>query len=127
MKHELIQMQAQGGGAIVNIASIAGLAALPNACAYVAAKHGVVGLTKTAAIEYAESGIRVNAVCPGYIRTPMTEPMTQERSAAVLAQTPAKRLGDPQEIAEMVVWLCSERASYVTGAAYNVDGGWMAV
>ena len=127
MKHELIQMQAQGGGVIVNTASIAGLAGLPNACAYVAAKHGVVGLTKTAAIEYAESGIRVNAVCPGYIRTPMTEPMTQERSAAVLAQTPAKRMGDPQEIAEMVVWLCSERASYVTGAAYNVDGGWMAV
>ena len=127
MRYQLPQMQAQGGGAIVNTGSIAGLAGLPTSSAYVAAKHGVIGLTKTAAIEYAESGIRVNAVCPGYIRTPMTEPMTQERSAAVLAQTPAKRMGDPREIAEMVVWLCSERASYVTGAAYNVDGGWMAV
>ena len=127
MKHELIQMQAQAGGAIVNTASIAGLVGLPTACAYVAAKHGVVGLTKTAAIEYAETGIRVNAVCPSYIRTPMTAPMSPQRSEAILAQTPAKRMGDPQEIAEMVVWLCSERASYVTGAAYNVDGGWMAV
>jgi NAD(P)-dependent dehydrogenase (short-subunit alcohol dehydrogenase family) len=127
MKYELLQMQRQGGGgAIVNTASIAGLAGLPTSCAYVAAKHGVVGLTKTAAIEYAEDGIRVNAVCPGYIRTPMTAPMTPERSEAILAQTPAKRMGSPEEIAEMVVWLCSDRASYVTGAAYNVDGGWMA-
>jgi NAD(P)-dependent dehydrogenase (short-subunit alcohol dehydrogenase family) len=126
MKHEILQMERQGGGAIVNTASIAGLAGLPNACAYVAAKHGVVGLTKTAAIEYAEMGIRVNAVCPGYIRTPMTAGMTPQRSERVLAQTPAKRLGSPEEIAEIVVWLCCDRASYVTGAAYNVDGGWMA-
>jgi NAD(P)-dependent dehydrogenase (short-subunit alcohol dehydrogenase family) len=127
MKHELLQMQRQGGGAIVNTASIAGLAGLPNACAYVAAKHGVVGLTKTAAIEYAAAGIRVNAVCPGFIRTPMTATMTPQRSEAILAQTPANRMGNPEEIAEMVVWLCSDRASYITGAAYNVDGGWMAV
>jgi len=126
MKHELVQMQEQGGGAIVNTASIAGLAGLATSSAYVAAKHGVVGLTKTAAIEYAEAGIRVNAVCPGFIRTPMTAPMTQQRGEAMLAQTPARRMGNPEEIAEMVVWLCSERASYVTGAAYNVDGGWMA-
>jgi NAD(P)-dependent dehydrogenase (short-subunit alcohol dehydrogenase family) len=126
MKHELVQMQAQGGGAIVNTASIAGLAGLPTSSAYVAAKHGVVGLTKTAAIEYAEAGIRVNAVCPGYIKTPMTAPMAPERSAAILAQTPARRMGDPEEIAEMVVWLASDRAGYVSGAAYNVDGGWMA-
>ena len=126
MKHEILQMERQGGGAIVNTASIAGLAGLPTSCAYVAAKHGVVGLTKTAAIEYAETGIRVNAVCPGYIRTPMTAGMTPQRSERVLGQTPAKRLGSPEEIAEMVVWLCSDRASYVTGAAYNVDGGWMA-
>ena len=116
----------QGGGAIVNTASIAGLAGLPTSSAYVAAKHGVVGLTKTAAIEYAEAGIRVNAVCPGFIRTAMTAPMTQQRTAAVMTQTPARRKGEPEEIAEMVVWLASERASYVTGAAYNVDGGWMA-
>ena len=126
MRHELPQMQAQGGGAIVNTASIAGLAGLYTASAYVAAKHGVVGLTKTAAIEYAEANIRVNAVCPGYIRTPMTEPGMRLRGEAILAQTPLKRLGNPEEIAEMVVWLCSERASYVSGAAYNVDGGWMA-
>jgi NAD(P)-dependent dehydrogenase (short-subunit alcohol dehydrogenase family) len=126
MRHELPQMQAQGGGAIVNTGSIAGLAGLYTASAYVAAKHGVVGLTKTAAIEYAEANIRVNAVCPGYIRTPMTEPGMRLRGEAILAQTPFKRLGNPEEIAEMVVWLCSERASYVSGAAYNVDGGWMA-
>ena len=127
MRHELPQMQAQGGGAIVNTASIAGLAGLANSSAYVAAKHGVVGLTKTAALEYAEANIRVNAVCPGFIKTRMTEPGMRLRGEAILAQTPFKRLGNPEEIAEMVVWLCSERASYVSGAAYNVDGGWMAV
>ena len=126
MRHELPQMQAQGGGAIVNTASIAGLVGLPSSSAYVAAKHAVIGLTKTAAIEYAEANIRVNAVCPGYIRTRMTEPSTQLRGEAILAHTPLKRMGNPEEIAEMVVWLCSERASYVSGAAYNVDGGWMA-
>ena len=126
MRHELPQMQAQGGGAIVNTGSIAGLVGLPNSSAYVAAKHGVIGLTKTAALEYAESNIRVNAVCPGYIKTPMTEPSMRLRGEAILAQTPLKRMGSPEEIAEMVVWLCSERASYVSGAAYNVDGGWMA-
>ena len=127
MRHELPQMQTQGGGAIVNTASIAGLAGLPTSSAYVAAKHGVVGLTKTASIEYAEANIRVNAVCPGYIRTPMTEPGMRLRGEAILAQTPFKRLGNPEEIAEMVVWLCSERASFVSGVAYNVDGGYMAV
>ena len=121
------QMLAQGGGAIVNTASIAGLVGLPNATAYVAAKHGVVGLTKTAALEYAEAKIRVNAVCPGYIKTPMTAGMTPERGSEVLTQTPMKRLGEAEEIAEMVVWLCSGRASYVSGVAYNVDGGWMAI
>jgi NAD(P)-dependent dehydrogenase (short-subunit alcohol dehydrogenase family) len=126
MRYQLRQMQAQGGGAIVNTGSIAGLAGLPTSSAYVAAKHGVIGLTKTAAIEYAEANIRVNAVCPGYIRTRMTEPSMQLRGEAILAHTPLKRMGNPQEIAEMVLWLCSERASYVTGAAYNVDGGWMA-
>jgi NAD(P)-dependent dehydrogenase (short-subunit alcohol dehydrogenase family) len=126
MRYQLRQMQAQGGGAIVNTGSIAGLAGLPTSSAYVAAKHGVIGLTKTAAIEYAEANIRVNAVCPGYIQTRMTEPSMQLRGEAILAHTPLKRMGNPEEIAEMVLWLCSERASYVTGAAYNVDGGWMA-
>jgi NAD(P)-dependent dehydrogenase (short-subunit alcohol dehydrogenase family) len=127
MRAEIRQMLAQGGGAIVNTASIAGLVGLPTSSAYVAAKHGVVGLTKTAAIEYAGNGIRVNAVCPGYIQTRMTEETMRRRGDAILAQVPAKRMGIPEEIAEMVVWLCSERASYVTGVAYNVDGGWMAV
>ena len=126
LRHELPQMQAQGGGAIVNTGSIAGLVGLPTSSAYVAAKHGVIGLTKTAALEYANANIRVNAVCPGYIRTRMTEPTMQSRGAAILGQTPLNRMGNPEEIAEMVLWLCSERASYVTGAAYNVDGGWMA-
>ena len=127
LRAEINQMLAQGGGAIVNTASIAGLVGLPNATAYVAAKHGVVGLTKTAALEYAEAKIRVNAVCPGYIKTPMTAGMTPERGSEVLTQTPMKRLGEAEEIAEMVVWLCSGRASYVSGVAYNVDGGWMAI
>lgn len=127
MRHELVQMQAQGGGAIVNTASIAGLVGLPTSSAYVAAKHGVIGLTRTAALEYAEAGIRINAVCPGYIKTPMTVEVMQRRGAAILAQTPMRRMGEPGEIAEIVVWLCSERASFVSGAAYNVDGGYMAM
>jgi NAD(P)-dependent dehydrogenase (short-subunit alcohol dehydrogenase family) len=126
MRHELPQMVAQGGGAIVNTGSIAGLAGLPTSSAYVAAKHGVVGLTKTAALEYADVNIRVNAVCPGFIKTRMTEDTMRRRGAEILGQVPFRRMGNPEEIAEMVVWLCSERASYVSGAAYNVDGGWMA-
>jgi len=127
MRHELKQMETQGGGAIVNTGSIAGLAGLPTSSAYVAAKHGVVGLTKTAALEYAAANIRVNAVCPGFIKTRMTEDTMQRRGEAILAQVPFRRMGEPGEIAEMVVWLCSDRASYVSGAAYNVDGGWMAL
>jgi NAD(P)-dependent dehydrogenase (short-subunit alcohol dehydrogenase family) len=127
MRHELPQMQAQGGGVIVNAGSIAGLVGLPTSSAYVAAKHGVLGLTKTAAIEYADANIRVNAVCPGYINTRMTEETMRRRGEAILAQVPFHRMGNPEDIAEMVVWLCSERASYVSGVAYNVDGGWMAI
>ena len=128
MKYELAQMLAQGGGgAIVNTASVAGLTGLPTATAYVAAKHGVVGLTKTAAIEYAAHKIRVNSVCPGYIETDMTKDTMARRGETILALVPLKRMGTAQEIAEMVAWLCSERASYVSGANYNVDGGYMAV
>ena len=127
MRHELPQMQAQGGGNIVNTSSIAGLVGLPTSSAYVAAKHGVVGLTKTAALEYADAKIRVNAVCPGFIQTAMTEDTMKRRGEAIIGQIPFGRMGQPGEIAEMVVWLCSDRASYVSGAAYNVDGGWMAV
>ena len=127
MKEEIRYMQAHGGGAIVNTASIAGLIGLVTSSAYVAAKHGVIGLTKTAALEYADAQIRVNAVCPGFIQTQMTEATMQRRGEQILAGIPVHRMGQPAEIAEMVVWLMSERASYVTGAAYNVDGGWMAV
>lgn len=127
MKYELMQMVAQGGGAIVNTASIAGLIGLPTSSGYVAAKHGVVGLTKTAALEYAADKIRVNAVCPGYIETKMTEDTMRRRGADIMAKVPFDRMGRPEEIAEMVLWLCSDRASYVSGAAYNVDGGYMAI
>lgn len=127
MKEEIRHMLAHGGGAIVNTGSIAGLIGLQTSSAYVAAKHGVLGLTKTAALEYAESQIRVNAVCPGFIKTRMTEDTMRRRGDAIISQVPQKRMGDPAEIAEMVAWLCSDRASYVTGACYNVDGGWMAV
>ena len=106
--------------------SIAGLVGLRTSSVYVAAKHGVIGLTKTAALEYAGENIRVNAVCPGYIRTRMTEDTMRRRGEELMALVPFHRLGTPEEIAEMVTWLCSDRASYVTGAAYNVDGGYMA-
>lgn len=126
MRAELEVMQTQGAGAIVNTASIAGLVGLPTSSAYVAAKHGVVGLTKTAAIEYATNGIRVNSVCPGYIETDMTKEVMTRRGEEILRTTAARRMGTAQEIAEMVCWLCSDRASYVTGANYNVDGGYVA-
>jgi NAD(P)-dependent dehydrogenase (short-subunit alcohol dehydrogenase family) len=127
MKYEIPQMQGQGGGSIINTSSILGLIGLPNGAAYAAAKHGVIGLTKTAALEYAEDRIRVNAVCPGFIKTPMTAETQEQRADQVISRTPLGRFGEPAEIAEMVVWLCSDRASYVTGAAYAVDGGWTAI
>jgi NAD(P)-dependent dehydrogenase (short-subunit alcohol dehydrogenase family) len=127
MKYEIMQMQTQGGGTIVNTSSILGLVGLPNAVAYAAAKHGVIGLTRTAALEYADDHIRVNAVCPGFIKTPMTKETQEQRSEQIIARTPLGRFGNPEEIAEMVVWLCSDRAGYVTGVAYAVDGGWTAI
>ena len=127
MRAELKQFEKQGtSGAIVNTASIAGLHGLPTSSLYVAAKHGVVGLTKTAAIEYATDNIRVNSVCPGYIETDMTKETMARRGDQILARVPAKRMGVPKEIAEMVCWLASDRASFVTGANYNVDGGFVA-
>ena len=126
MKHEILQMLAQGGGAIVNTASIAGLVGLPTSSNYVAAKHGVVGITKTAAMEYAQDNIRVNCVNPGYIKTPMTDPGMAERYEFLMTKVPMHRLGTPEEIAEAVVWMCSDRASFMTGASHVIDGGFYA-
>jgi len=127
MKHEIVQMLAQGSGRIVNTGSIAGLIGLPTSSAYVAAKHGVLGLTKTAALEYASNDIRVNAVCPGYIETKMTEDTMRRRGEQLMGMVPFRRMGKPEEIGEMVLFLCSDRSSYISGACYNVDGGYMAI
>jgi len=127
MKHELAQMERQGSGAIVNTASIAGLVGLPGSGAYVAAKHGVVGLTKAAAIDHAAAGVRVNAVCPGYVETPMIAESMARRGGQIMATVLLKRLGTVNEVAEAVVWLCSDRAAFVTGTALTVDGGYTAV
>lgn len=133
MKYEIPQMLTQGGGAIVNTASIVGLVGGPTIAAYVASKHGVVGLTKTAALEYAPAGLRINAVCPGFIRTPMVERFVEQASREnprlieqVTALHPLGRLGTPEEVAEVVVWLCSDAASFVTGHTMTVDGGYVA-
>ena len=129
MKYELPHMLKQGSGAIVNTASGAGLIGVAGMSAYVASKHGVVGLTKTAALEYAKSGIRVNAVCPGLIQTPMVERITNghpQLGEALVAAEPIGRTGRPEEIAESVVWMCSDAASFVTGHAMSVDGGFVA-
>ena len=127
LKHEIAQMLKQGGGgAIVNTSSIAGLVGLATSSHYVAAKHGVVGLTKTAAIEYAQDGIRVNCVNPGYIKTPMTDDIMKSRYEEIMAKVPMHRLGSADEIAEAVVWMCSDKASFMTGASHVVDGGFSA-
>lgn len=128
MKYEIEAMLAQGGGAIVNCGSLAGLVGMLNVPAYVAAKHGVVGLTKAAALEYAAHNIRVNAVCPGVIATPINAKniADPEKLAALKAATPLSRMGEPSEIAEAVLYLASPRASFVTGQALAVDGGWIA-
>ncbi|PAY10024.1 short chain dehydrogenase [Bradyrhizobium sp. UFLA03-84] len=127
LKYEIAQMLKQGGGgAIVNTASIAGLVGLATSGHYVATKHGVVGLTKSAAIEYAQDGIRVNCVNPGYIKTPMTKETMDERYDEIIAKVPVRRLGVPEEIAEAVVWMCSDKASFMTGASHVVDGGYSA-
>ena len=129
MKYEIPQMLKQGGGAIVNTASVLGLVGEEDMPAYVASKHGVVGLTKAAALEYATAGIRVNAVCPGVIRTPGAERLIAEDpqwEGLRLAEHPIGRLGTPLEVAEAAVWLCSDAASFVTGLVMAVDGGYTA-
>lgn len=126
LRHEIPAMIAGGGGAIVNTASIAGRIALASAGAYVAAKHGVIGLTRNAALDHARDGIRVNAVCPGFVDTPLASRGIERRRAAILARVPMARIGEPAEIAQLVVWLCSERASFVNGADVAADGGHVA-
>lgn len=129
MKYELSHMLRQGGGSIVNTASVAGLVGGTFGAAYYASKHGVVGLTKAAAIEYGKSNIRVNAVCPGVIRTEMAERILKDNQAvegAISAQHPLGRLGAPAEVADAVVWLSSDGASFITGQAIAVDGGYVA-
>jgi NAD(P)-dependent dehydrogenase (short-subunit alcohol dehydrogenase family) len=126
MKHEIPYLLEGGGGAIVNTSSGAGLVGFPGLPAYVASKHGVVGLTRAVALEYATQGIRVNAVCPGSTRTPMLEAFMGGDPAvekAMARSSPVERLAAPEEIAEAVVWLCSDAASFVTGHPMAVDGG----
>jgi NAD(P)-dependent dehydrogenase (short-subunit alcohol dehydrogenase family) len=130
MKHELVRMRRQGSGAIVNCSSLGGLVGLPGRAAYHASKHGVIGLTRSAAVEYAPRGIRINAICPGTIETPMVTQMLDSGDldrAVSEANQPIHRLGTAQEMAAAVLWLCSPAASFVVGVALPVDGGYTAV
>ncbi len=130
MKYEIPEMLKSGGGAIVNNSSVDGQRAFSWDPAYSAAKHGVIGLTKSAAMQYATKGIRINAVCPGWIRTPPVESILQrspESEKEMLVHQPIGRLGEAKEVAQAVVWLCSDNASFVTGTAMPVDGGYLIV
>jgi NAD(P)-dependent dehydrogenase (short-subunit alcohol dehydrogenase family) len=129
MKHELRQMREQGSGAIVNCSSLGGLVGLPSRAAYHASKHGVIGLTRSAAIEYAPRGIRINAICPGVFDTPMVSGMLEKQADAmkeILRDQPIGRLGRAHEIADAVLWLCSSGSTFVIGHALAVDGGFTA-
>jgi NAD(P)-dependent dehydrogenase (short-subunit alcohol dehydrogenase family) len=126
MKYEIPAMLDSGGGAIVNMASTAGLEAVAGLAGYVSAKFGVIGLTRTAALDYAEAGIRVNALAPGPIRTEQLERAGEQAQHKIEQAIPAKRIGRPEEVADTVVWLCSDQASFVTGTTLPVDGGLLA-
>ncbi len=129
MKYELPKMLKSGGGSIVNTSSIAGMVGDGGHPAYAASKHGVIGLTRTAAIQYAKAGIRVNAVCPGVIRTPMTEQLfteSPELKSLMVSQQPMDRLAEAEEVARVVVWLCTDEASFITGHPLPIDGGYLA-
>ena len=128
MQQQIAAMLESGGGSIVNVASILGAVGFANAPAYTAAKHGVVGLTQAAALEYGARGVRINAVGPAFIHTPMISTLEQDAAthAALVKAHPLGRLGKPEEVAELVAWLSSDRASFVTGAYYPVEGGYLA-
>jgi len=129
MKYAIPHMLKQGGGVIVNNASVSGMVGISTWPAQCASKHGVVGLTRAAALEYAKAGIRVNVVCPGAIQTPMLDGLTgnnPEFKAGVAAAEPMGRVGRPEEVADAVIWLCSDTATFVTGHTLAVDGGWLA-
>lgn len=129
MKYELMQMRTQGSGSIVNNSSLGGLVGVPGRAAYHAAKHGLIGMTKSAALEYAAKGIRINALCPGIVETPMVAGMLKGETAAMkemMKDVPIGRLGKAQEIADAVLWLCSPGASFVVGVALPIDGGYTA-
>jgi NAD(P)-dependent dehydrogenase (short-subunit alcohol dehydrogenase family) len=129
MKYQLMQMRTQGNGAIVNNSSLGGLVGVPGRAAYHAAKHGIIGMTKSAALEYAAQGIRINAICPGIVETPMVADMLKGETAVMkemMKDVPIGRLGTAQEIADAVLWLCSPGASFVVGIALPIDGGYTA-
>ena len=125
MRYQIPAMLSAGGGAIVNMASILGQVGTRFSPAYVAAKHGVVGLTKTAALEYAPENIRINSVGPAYIRTPLLKVLDDATLKALEGMHPIGRLGESEEVAELVLWLCSDKASFVTGSYYPIDGGYL--
>lgn len=133
LQAEIAQMLTQGGGAIVNLSSVAGLIGFPGLSAYVASKHGVNGLTKNAALEYAKQGIRVNSVCPAGIDTRMLDSLAEQATGGTMTSRqmmdglhPMGRIGTPDEVADLIVWLCSDKASFMTGAHVPVDGGFTA-
>lgn len=127
MRHQIPLMVASGGGSIVNCSAVAGIVGAPFVPAYVASKHGVTGLTKAAALEYGPRRVRVNAVCPGVIDTPMVRAaLNHDLVETIVGQTPVNRVGTPEEVASAVLWLCAEGSGFVTGQAIVIDGGWTA-
>ena len=127
LRYQIPAMLASGGGSVINIASILGKVGTKGSPAYVASKHGVIGLTEAAAVEYADKNIRINSIGPGYIYTPLLKKSLDEATMKTLeGMHPMGRLGEPEEIAELALWLASDKASFVTGAYYNADGGYLA-
>lgn len=126
LRYQIPAILAQGGGAIVNIASIMGLRGIAGQPAYTAAKHGVIGLTKAAALDYAQAGLRINAVAPGFIETPLLSHLSEQSKREAASRHPIGRIGTSDEIANVVLFLLSQRASFVTGSCYEIDGGYLA-